>query len=156
MKQTILLVGFFILASVALSGCDINGDYGSGFTSGDYDIGDARTGITVKFHTEEQLDISWFVNAWDRVQACTGLSVSKGPHIVVVEDLNRGTAAGVTYEYDRIIVVELAEILRLERTTILEHEMIHYLLFSLGVDTSLNVNHEYEMFGVCAPLNTWS
>jgi len=133
-----------IITIIMLTGCE---QYcGSCRDTTDFDQQDSETGLRIKDYTAniENLDINQFVKIWNAVQACTGLSVSPGPYIAIVEDGSLNPKSGMYHPHDKVIEIEVNEI-----NNWLGHEMIHFLLHDDGATDDVNRNHKSTHFAQC-------
>jgi len=134
-----------LLLVFTLAGCEQ--DKGSDRDLNYYDFEDQNTGLRLVNDSiyGRRAPEEAFIEVWNTVQTCSGLSTYPAPYIVVV-DLTVQKKQGVYYVADKVIEIEFSAN---PFETVLAHEMLHYLAHKNQVPVI--VNHGSEIFERCAP-----
>lgn len=148
------LLWFFILL-LTLSACleqedDNNHGYGYG-----YDV-ELESGMRVQYHGDAAVISAEELNdAYNETVECVGLPAPAAPLVAFVdEEINSGSEyliqGRIYLDTGLIVVMSLNEYSEDWTILVLQHEIIHYLLWLNNVSDSANMNHESELFGLCS------
>ena len=138
-----------LCAILPLWGCEVTD---SGRNTSDYDISNPDTGLRVKFDEGVIIyPIEMFNEAWQETIECTEIYGYSAPYIAVIADNFDNTISGYTTNVDMVIQIEGWT---LGISDLLQHEMIHYLLYASGWFPPRVEAHQSYLFDKCAPRST--
>lgn len=127
---------------------DDNHGYGYG-----YDI-ELSSGMRIQYHGKaHRIKNDKLDQAWHETLECTDLT-ARAPLVAFVDyELNDSDdlIQGRLYMDTGLIVVMSLEHLSEDWTLlVLQHEIVHYLLWINGFDDTANMNHDSELFSECS------